>query len=737
MENEDPANGEQPSYFQADLDQVRVQMLRGIFGGVGVAAVLVLMVFSDQREEVGWIVGLSGGLAGLAGVGAFLLRRSIRLAGSVLIIGLLGLAFSAFAFVPEPRVLHFLPLIALCAAVSLGIVGGVASLALLGLALVAANYLLPLSMSDVIDALAVSAGVVVLNWLAIRPALAGLAWSWMGYAEATWAREELERRQGELTRALQSLNVAQHRLEQLNQELAWAREAADEARRLKAEFAANISHELRTPLNHIIGFSEVMVNAPETYGGEVLPESYREDVEAIYRSARHLAQLIDDVLDLSQIEAERMGLAKDWANLAEIVDEAVAVVTRFLQSKRLSLSLDLSPSLPWVLVDRTRIRQVLINLLGNAARFTEHGGITIRAVVREREVVVSVSDTGPGICPEDLTKVFEEFRQLDGSTRRRHEGSGLGLAISKRFVELHGGSIWAESEVGKGSTFSFTLPTAEPAVITTPYSGERPIWERLAAEWTTGRKALAVVSADPSVAHLVRRFLEGYDVLAASSLADVAKLCVAERVDALLVAGHSTSETLQEIRGAHELPATLPVVVCSLPTRRDLARELGVVSYLVKPVERDQILGALAALGPQVRSLLLVDDDPDTLRLFVHVIRSAPRRYHVHTATSGAAALRLMRAVRPDAVILDLLMPDVSGYDVLAAIRREPAWRSVTIVVVSARGEQEEAIVADAVALTRPGGLPVGELTRLVRVGLATALGVSSLDEASSGTRPD
>ena len=737
MDSNELASDSRTSYLRADLDQVQQQVVQGILVVLIATAVLILAIFSDQRNAIGWVIGLSFGLAGIASLGSLLLHWNIPLAGAVVIVGLLLLTFGALAFIPEPRVLQFAPLIILCAVATTGMIGGVATFVFVMCGIVAASRFVPLPISSIEDTLAIGAGTLILTWLTTKPVFATLAWSWMGYAEANWARQELERHQGELTRALQGLNVAQHRLEQLNQELAWARDAADEARRLKSEFAANISHELRTPLNHIIGFSDVMVNAPETYGGEVLPDSYREDIEAIHRSARHLAQLIDDVLDLSQIEAERMGLAKTWANLGEIVDEAVAVVTRFLQSKRLYLNVELCADIPRVLVDRTRIRQVLINLLGNAAGFTEQGGITVRAVVRDHDVVVSVSDTGPGIRPEDIPKVFEEFRQLDGSTRRRHEGSGLGLAISKRFVELHGGSIWAEAEIGKGSTFSFSVPVAETSVITAPYSGERPIWDRLAAEWTSGRKTLAVVSEDPALAHFIHRFVEGYDIVSAKTLADAAKLCIAERVDALLVAGDSTIDSLREIRRTPELPANIPIIACSLPSRRDLARNLGVASYLVKPVERDDLHAVLAALGPSVESLLLVDDDPDTLRLFARIIRAAPRRYRILRATNGPTALHLMRSARPDAVILDLLMPDVNGYDVLATIRREPSLQDITVVVVSARGEQEEVIVADSVAVTRPGGLTVGELTRIVRTGLVTVVGVPSPDEASPGARLD
>lgn len=717
-------SSERSTYFQADLEQVNQQVLHGILIALGGVAVLLLVVYSDERSVVGWVLGLSFGLVGLAGACALLARWHSGLAGAILVVGLLALAFSPLVGIPEPRVLRVLPLIVLCAVSVLGFAGGSSALIALGcgLAVLSRLNLVQLSPNDVVDTLAVGMGVLVLTWLTTKPTRTTLNWAWLGYAEATRARAELERHQGELSRALQSLNVAQHGPEQLNQELAWAREAADDARRLKSEFAANISHELRTPLNHIIGFSDVMVNAPETYGDEVLPDGYREDVEAMHRSARHLAQLIDDVLDLSQIEAERMGLAKVWINLDEIVDEATAVVTRFLQSKGLYLKIDLPPDLPKVLVDRTRVRQVLINLLSNAARFTENGGITVHAAVRDHDLVVSVTDTGPGIRAEDLSKVFEEFRQLDGSTRRRHEGSGLGLAISKRFIELHGGSIWADAEIGKGSTFSFSLPIAETSIVTVPYSGQEPIWDRLAAEWTAGRKTLAVVAEDPSVGHLVQRFLGGYHVTSVAGLDDAAKLYRAERLDALLVAGRSTVDTLREVRQARELPRGVPIIACALPTRRDLARDLGVATYLVKPVERDDLLQALDVLGPAIHQLLLVDDDPDTLRLFGRIIHSIPRRYCFRIATSGADALRQIRAARPDAVILDLLMPETTGYDVLAAIQRDPALQDIAIVVISGRGEEDERVTVDAVAVTRPGGLTVREFTSLVEVGLATTL---------------
>lgn len=707
--------GREPAY--PDTEQLDQQTVRSLSIAVLVAGVIVLAVFSDDREREVWVVLLAFAMAGLAGLGELAARRSVSLGSALIVVGMLVVGTGALRTAPVELVLSLLPLTILCATVTLGLAGAVLTYGALAADLLALGHFGFVSPATATIALVDGAVILCLSWLITRPSRLAMQWLWASYAMAEQIREELERRQGELTRALSSLNVAQDRLEHLNHELAWAREAAEEARRLKAEFAANISHELRTPLNHIIGFSQVMVTAPESYDGDVLPESYRGDVEAIHRSARHLSQLIDDVLDLSQIEAGRMGLAKTRADLGEIVDEATAVVRGFLESKRLRLSIDLSPDLPPVLVDRTRIRQVLINLLSNAARFTDEGGIAISGRFDESDVVVSVSDTGSGIPPQDLPKVFEEFRQLDGSTRRQG-GSGLGLTISKQFVELHGGNMWVESEIGRGSTFSFSLPNASPNIVTASFSKDYSLWDRLAAEWTEGQKVLGVLSNDPSVARLVRRFLDGFTIVGIDRLEAVQSLCDEDRLDALLLTAPSTSEGLAQVAKNLSLPPSLPVVVCSLPSRRDLERELGVASYLVKPVGHDVLLDAVAGLGPLVRRILVIDDDPNTLRLFERMIHSGPRRYRVQKLVEGAQAIEVMRRSQPDAVILDLLMPDVDGYAILADMRRDPRLRAIPVIVVSARGAEEEEIVADAIAFTRRAGLSVGELTRFVKSGV-------------------
>ncbi len=277
-------------------------------------------------------------------------------------------------------------------------------------------------------------------------------WSWSQFQQAQRLLEETRDRRAELRQALEDLAAANLQLTRLNRLAQGLRQAAEDARRAKEQFVANVSHELRTPLNMIIGFSEMILQAPETYG-RGLPSALLADLSIIFRNSQHLAGLIDDVLDLSQIEAGRMALSRERVALPEIIDAATVAVRPLYTSKGLCLATEVAPDLPLIFCDRTRIREVLLNLLSNAGRFTERGGVRICAWREGSEVAVSVADTGPGIASQDRERLFQPFQQLNGSQRRLHQGSGLGLSISKAFVELHGGRMWLDSELGSGTVF--------------------------------------------------------------------------------------------------------------------------------------------------------------------------------------------------------------------------------------------------------------------------------------------
>src|SRR5258706_3192797 len=274
--------------------------------------------------------------------------------------------------------------------------------------------------------------------------------------------QEARQHRGDLHRTLKSLDITYAQLQRINAELLQSREIADAALKFKKEFAAQTSHELRTPLNLIIGFSETMAFSQNSYGVK-LPPAYLRDVTEIHRNSQHLLSLIDDILDLSKLESGRMGLHFNLVNIKEVLQEVVEMIQPLTQAKGLDLIFDVPEKLPELWLDRDRIHQVLLNLLSNAARLTKQGQIILQAKLRkkENELLIQIKDTGPGISAQMLTQIFEEYQQVE-ETGGTAGTTGLGLAISKRIVELHGGRIWAEKEVGTGRSVFFALPVHQP-----------------------------------------------------------------------------------------------------------------------------------------------------------------------------------------------------------------------------------------------------------------------------------
>jgi signal transduction histidine kinase/DNA-binding response OmpR family regulator len=556
---------------------------------------------------------------------------------------------------------------------------------------------------------------VAAAWVLGRNMVVVAGWSLASYEQARRNTEAAQAHRGELVQALKQLDDAYWRLEQLNLELERARRAAHEARRLKERFAMAVSHELRTPLNLILGFCEMMVVAPSSAYGHRLPATYRGDLEAMYRNASHLSELVDDILDLSQIDADRMALHREWSAVDAIVDEATSTVETLFLNRDLYLRTAIPPDLPPVSVDRTRVRQILINLLGNAARFVQQGGVSIEARVEPGAVVVAVRDTGPGIAAEDLPFVFEEFRQSANPARRRG-GSGLGLAVSRRFAELHGGSLTVES--AGGATFSLRLPTTTDASATTPHAvpWEGPLGSRVRGE---ARRRIAVVDEQGEVHHVLRRYLDEFEVVHVSEVEESVRQRRVEPIQAVVLGTPGGAARWRALtRRAPEL-ADLPVVSCPLRTARATAEELGVDDYLVKPVRRESLRAALRRLARQPQSVLVVDDDPGMTRLLSRMVRSLAHGCDVLVANDGETALRLLAERRPDVLLLDLLMPGTDGYAVAAAVRASADLRRTVVIVVSARGLHDETVVATELAVTRASGLPVGEAVRWLRAGLA------------------
>ena len=669
-----------------DLDDLRRDMILEI-GATGIA--------------IGWILTISA--IGYDGRIAYLPTALILLAGSILCLWLrtihqntalhvqiltLLAAITCFQwFLPDGLAQFFFPLVIVVSSllVSSRRVFVVALLASAACVMVAR-----LHGAGWLDQLQVTAPVLLIlltafaAWLGSRQVHMALNWMHTSYRRAERLVEELRDERMAQARSLKALEEAYVRIEKMNYALIEARSTADEARRLKAEFAANVSHELRTPLNIIIGFSETMANAPETYAHVTWSSMLRGDIEQIYQNARHLSALIDDILDLSALEVNRLGLSLEDANIVDVVGEAVGVVKDLYRTKNLYLNVQASPDLPPTRMDPTRIRQVLINLLTNASRFTKEGGVTINARRVENDIQVGVQDTGIGIAPKDVERVFEDFGQVDGSLTRKHEGTGLGVPLSKRLVELHGGRMRLESQLGHGSTFFFTLPVTAGAE-----SGAGGLPAAAPAPAHGFRKPVLMFEPDSLLLRTARRYLSGYDVTGADDPADLAGLIERGAPTALVVDATEAHQPALSRFLEEDLPPDLPVISIAMPGSLRAAQTLQLENYLIKPLLREQLLHAIAYLPRPVREILIVDDDPQLVELISRMLHSTGRDYHPIEAYSGTQALERLREgngdSRVDLVLLDLVMPEMDGLAVLKEMKADPRLAEIPVIVVSAQ----------------------------------------------------
>jgi CheY-like chemotaxis protein len=424
-----------------------------------------------------------------------------------------------------------------------------------------------------------------------------------------------------------------------------------------------------------------------------------------------------------------MALSKERCSIAEIVDAATTAVSRFYASKQLYLVKEVTPDLPLVFCDRTRIREVLLNLLSNAARFTESGGVRVSAHRDGNDVLFSVADTGPGIASDQINKLFQPFEQLDGSIRRRYGGSGLGLSISKGFVELHGGSMWIESSLGAGATVFFRLPIDAP----TPLDQRVARW--LNPEWEFRERTRASLAPTPNVrprmslvesgkalGRMAGRYFDGVELVTHETLSAAIAETGEAPVQAIVINAASVAVTLNSTVARSDLPAAVPVIISSLPETVDVAQDLGASNYLIKPLVPDQVLSVLQGLKLRRKTILAVDDEPEALTLLLRLLSRQGAGYRVLTATNGREALEIMRRRRVAAVLLDLVMPEMDGFRVLEECRRDANLRTIPIVIMSARDPVGQPIVSSAVAVTQKGGLSAQQFLTCVDA-LRTILG--------------
>jgi signal transduction histidine kinase/CheY-like chemotaxis protein len=562
---------------------------------------------------------------------------------------------------------------------------------------------------DLVDLSAVLLMGTVLARLVVFTFDEALQWAWSMQERADDLLEQTRSDRAELGRALKSMELVYDLQSRTQHELIFARKQAVEARQVKQRFAANVSHELRTPLNLIMGFSELIALSPEVYGSMDWPPALRRDIQQIYRSSSHLLAMIDDILDLSRFEIVGLTLRKEVTDLADLVRNTVEITRELFRDQPVSLELELEPELPALELDRTRIRQVLLNLLNNAHRFTEHGCVTVRAARRGGEAVIMVSDTGPGIPEHKLEYLFDEFYQVDISLSRNHGGSGLGLAICKRFVEAHEGRIWVESSSGVGSTFAFALPIPEE-YIPAPYLRDEDY--RADPFKRPAYSTVLVVDPDPVIGALLRRRLGAYDVIQVRDEAQVATEVEACHPRAVIynVSPGQTSAGLP----AAEADALrgVPVFECSLPSPAWMARDLSVIACLTKPVRQAEVIGQIDRLG--AKRILIVDDDREFVQLIRRMLAAGGQGFEVRHAYSGARGLVALGEERPDLLLLDLMMPEMDGFEMLASMRANPELENVPVVLLTATTYSEDLMNQRAGVLTvrRGDGLQPPEVLR-------------------------
>lgn len=510
------------------------------------------------------------------------------------------------------------------------------------------------------------------------------------FAPLQQANDQLKVANQELRLAVRDVAAEKERVDKLNEDLR-------ETSRYKSEFLANMSHELRTPLNSIVGYSELLLNG--IYGE--MSEKQADRIEKVHRNGLNLLALINDILDLSKIEGGRLELNLSTVSLASLAEGLISTVEPLVRNKELKLELQLESPLRLIHVDEVRIRQVLLNLLGNAIKFTPWGhvrlgvccftvkdgkseGVALPVLgwLEDRHwTLITVEDTGIGIPPEEQASIFDEFRQADNTSTREYEGAGLGLAIAKKLVELHAGRIWVRSQVGTGSTFFVALPALD--------AFDQPAEETRPGALLENASVVLVVADDDNAARVLSGTLNeaGHRVIRATdapmAMARAHELQLTAIVVDVLMTGVSAWEVIQQLKRD---PATtgIPVIVVSVLDDQPAGFVLGRSGYVLTPFQRDQLLAALARVQQEKieHPVLVVDNHPTQRQQLSRFLKE--EGLPVVMCDMGTEALDWLRANEPGLVVVNLLLPEASGFEVLQMLRCDPRLARVPALLLYA-----------------------------------------------------
>ncbi|MBK6792254.1 MAG: GAF domain-containing protein [Anaerolineales bacterium] len=475
-----------------------------------------------------------------------------------------------------------------------------------------------------------------------------------------------------------------------------ARKAAEHANQAKSAFLANMSHELRTPLNAIIGFTRIV----RRKGEEALPEKQLENLDKVLSSSEHLLNLINTVLDIAKIEAGRMDVQAANFNINSLIDACTATATPLLKPT-VRLVKQMEGELGIIHSDQDKIKQIVLNLLSNAAKFTSAGKVTLQASRENEMLTVHVSDTGIGISEEALGRIFEEFQQADTSTTRQYGGTGLGLTISRNLARLLGGDLTAASQAGKGSTFTLSVPIQYGTKPASSLNPETALLQQLGTttKTDTSKKLILVIDDDPDATYLLRENLgpEEFEIVGAQNGITGQEKARELKPDAILLdILMPDKDGWQVLHDLKSDPATtnIPIILLTIVDKKALGMRLGAAAYLLKPLNPVEVLSTLRkVIKPKENArihVLTVDDDPQIVEMLSQLLLES--EFRLESALDGEAGLAAIEAERPDVILLDIMMPKLDGFSVIERLREKPETRELPIIVISAKELSDDEI---------------------------------------------
>lgn len=502
-----------------------------------------------------------------------------------------------------------------------------------------------------------------------------------------------------------------------------------ESNRHKSAFLANMSHELRTPLNAIIGFSELLTDARES---QFDPATHQRFLNQILSSGRHLLGLINDILDLSKVEVGEMQLSLQKVSVAEIVEQALRTVEPLVAKKSIHLESHVEAAGD-VVADAGKLRQMLLNLLSNAIKFTpDAGSITVSTIRSDYMIEISVADNGIGISESDQKMLFKEFQQLDQGTGRKQEGTGLGLALTRRLAQLHGGEVRVSTEINRGSVFTLSLPDHGP-----PVGQASGVPAPALPNGKDSSPLVLIVEDEPAAAELLARHLvrAGYRTHAVrtgeDALAKARELQPSAITLDIVLPDIDGWEIINRLK-QDEATSSIPIVVVSVVDSRQLGMALGAIDYFVKPINAKELIKRLNRFrfqkspGQERARILVVDDDAANRTLLAEALE--PAGFTVVSAAGGREGIELAKSQKPDLVLLDLMMPEVSGFDVVEALRASEATREMPIMVLTAATLTEDdkrLLNGRVLTILSRGSVGAADIVGLLKQVVATKNGIT------------